>query len=400
MVAETTTKQLRIILIGGGSGGHITPLLAVAHQLKLQQPDCELVYIGQRGDSLADVPAADPNIDATYSVRAGKLRRYHGEGLKQLLDVPTMAKNFRDVFYVAVGIVQSYRLLRRLRPQVVFVKGGFVGVPVGLAAASLGIPYVTHDSDAIPGLANRIIARWAALHTVALPSESYPYPSERTVTVGVPVSHNYTLVDAEARHSIKQRLGLPPISRIILVTGGGLGAKRLNDAVIQSSATLLEQYRDLYIVHLAGRALEAEVQQAYDTRIPAVDRHRVISHAFVSNLFDFSAVADVIVTRAGGTSIAEFAAQAKACVVVPNPQLTGGHQTKNAKALAKLEAAVVVEEAALQADPTMLRNAITGLLDDAPRAQQLGARLHDVAKPEAAKALADILLKQAAVSSQ
>jgi UDP-N-acetylglucosamine--N-acetylmuramyl-(pentapeptide) pyrophosphoryl-undecaprenol N-acetylglucosamine transferase len=141
--------------------------LAVTAELRKQSPEARIFYIGQQGDKLGDIPAKDPNIDAAYTVYAGKFRRYHGEGLRQLLDVKTFLLNCRDAVLVLIGLVQCWRLLRQLRPDVIFVKGGFVGVPVGLAAAALHQPYVTHDSDAIPGLANRIIARWAYKHTAA-----------------------------------------------------------------------------------------------------------------------------------------------------------------------------------------------------------------------------------------
>src|SRR5665213_2594114 len=165
-----------IVLTGGGSGGQITPILAIADELKQLQPEARLVYIGQTGDLLGDIPSQHPSIDEVFTVRAGKFRRYHGEGFKQLLDVVTMAKNIRDFFYVIIGFWQSRRLLKQLKPAVIFVKGGFVGVPVGLAAATRQIPFITHDSDPIPGLANRIIARWAVMHAVALPKDIYPYP--------------------------------------------------------------------------------------------------------------------------------------------------------------------------------------------------------------------------------
>src|SRR6266542_6902052 len=125
---------MKIALTGGGSGGHITPLLAVAHELKNQDPQIAITYIGQKGDGLADIPAQDPNIDTVKLVHAGKFRRYHGEGWRQLLDIPTMLKNIRDAVLVLAGIWESFWLLKTLRPDVVFVKGGFVGVPVGLAA--------------------------------------------------------------------------------------------------------------------------------------------------------------------------------------------------------------------------------------------------------------------------
>src|SRR5665213_914894 len=199
---------MTIVLTGGGSGGHITPLLAVAHELKQLHPGSRVIYIGQRGDSLADIPAQHPDIDEVYNVRAGKFRRYSGEGLKQLLDVSTVLKNVRDSGRVVMGLVGARRLLKRLKPDVIFIKGGFVGVPVGLAAAQLNIPFITHDSDAIPGLANRIIARWATAHAVALPKSAYDYPPDKTFTVGVPISHEFQPLSAALQKKYRQQLDI------------------------------------------------------------------------------------------------------------------------------------------------------------------------------------------------
>lgn len=388
-------KPLRIVLTGGGSGGHITPLLAVAHQLKQLEPDCQTVYIGQTGDSLGDIPANDPAIDQVFTVRAGKLRRYHGEGIRQMFDLPTTSKNLRDAGYVGAGLLQSYRLLRRLRPDVVFVKGGFVGVPVGLASAMLDIPYITHDSDALPGLANRIIARWAKLHAVALPKEVYAYPSDKTITVGVPISHEFRLRTGKEVAALKNKLGFDDRQRVVLVTGGGLGAQRLNNAVQAVVADLLQEYPDVVLVHLTGRQNEAEATHYYDHLLSDVARPRVMVIGYTTSLFEYSAVADVVITRAGGTAMAEFAAQAKACIVIPNPLLTGGHQSKNAQALVDRQAIRVVSEPELAQNPQALRGPLWGLLDDPDAAQSQGKRLHALAKPDAAKQLAVVLLEQA-----
>ena len=265
-----------IVMTGGGSGGHITPVLAVAHQVKLLAPGVKVVYIGQKGDALADVPAADANIDEVYQVRAGKFRRYHGEGvIRQLFDIPTVAKNIRDAFYVVAGIFQSWRLLRRLRPQVVFVKGGFVGVPVGVAAGWLNIPLVTHDSDAIPGLANRMVSRWATVHAVALPKEIYNYPADKTVTVGVPISHNFSVQTAEQQQKTRQRLGLDADQQVIVVTGGGLGAARLNEAVLAMAPDLLWSYGKVVIVHLTGRLHAEDISKKYNDVLTPEGRQRV-----------------------------------------------------------------------------------------------------------------------------
>ncbi len=380
-------------MTGGGSGGHITPLLAVAHELKQTNSAVEIDYIGQRGDALGDIPAQHESIDNVYTVRAGKLRRYHGEGWRQLLDLPTLWKNIRDVWWVFVGFWQSLALLRRLKPDVLFVKGGFVGVPVGLAAAVWRIPYVTHDSDALPGLANRIIAKWARLHAVALPKEIYSYPQDKTITVGVPISREYHLMTKSEQHAWRRQLGLSIDGSVLLVTGGGLGAQRMNNAVIDCAEDLLARYPNLTIVHLAGRALEADVRQQYKKVLSPALQKRVHVKGFITNLHQYSGSADVIITRAGGTSMAEFAAQAKPCIVVPNPLLTGGHQLKNAKVLADRRAVCLLPEKKLMADHSALMPPLVNLLDHPTKAHALGQRLHEMAQSDAAQRLAVVLLE-------
>jgi UDP-N-acetylglucosamine--N-acetylmuramyl-(pentapeptide) pyrophosphoryl-undecaprenol N-acetylglucosamine transferase len=363
--------------------------------LKKQRPDVKIVYIGQKGDNLGDIPAQHASIDAVRLVRAGKLRRYHGEGWRQLLDLKTMAKNIRDAIWVVVGIFQSFKALKDIKPNVVFIKGGFVGVPVGLAAAMLKIPYVTHDSDALPGLANRIIAPWARKHAVALPKEVYNYPEAKTVVVGVPLAHHYKPFSAKEVKNARVQLGIGP-GKLLLVTGGGNGARRLNNAVAACAKELFGRYSDLTIVQIAGRSHEAELRQQYRNRLSAEYQKRVIVKGFVTNLHMYSGAADVVIARAGATSMAEFAAQRKACVVVPNPLLTGGHQLKNAKVWADHHAIKLVTEEKLKQDDHALMPALVELLDTPDQAAQLGKRLGAFVEPDSAKRLAMVLLEEAA----
>jgi UDP-N-acetylglucosamine--N-acetylmuramyl-(pentapeptide) pyrophosphoryl-undecaprenol N-acetylglucosamine transferase len=386
---------MKIVVTGGGSGGHITPVLAVAHELKKLRPEVEICYIGQRGDSLGDIPAEDPSIDRAYAVRAGKFRRYHGEGLKQLLDLKTTVKNLRDAIYVVVGIWQSIRLLGRIKPTVVFIKGGFVGVPVGFAAALRGIPYITHDSDAMPGLANRLVAPWARIHAVALPKEVYNYPADKTVTVGVPIAHHFHPLTVQESKDYRKYLGLEDAEQILLVTGGGLGAQRMNDAVTTCMSELLVRYPGLYVVHIAGRPHEAGVRQYYKQNLAPKVQPRVQVKGHVTNLYQYSGVADVVLTRAGATAMAEFAAQRKACVVVPNPLLAGGHQLKNAQVLTDRKAIRMVSEAHLHADHHALMPPLTDLFDHPEKIKSLGQKLASVAQPNAAHLLAMLLLEAA-----
>lgn len=384
-----------IVLTGGGSGGHITPILAVAAELKQLRPEARIVYIGHKGDGLADIPARDPNIDAAYFISAGKFRRYHGEGLRQLFDIPTLLQNMRDASRVLAGLWQSFWLLGRLKPSCIFIKGGFVGVPVGLSAALRHIPYVTHDSDAMPGLANRLVARWAAAHAVALPKEAYAYPEHKTVTLGVPVHSNYKPVDEQMQTAFRKDIGLGGYGRLVFLTGGGLGAQRLNDALLAGLPDLLGRFADLAVVMSVGRAHEAKVKAYCSQQLTPLEQGRVRVYGYLEDLYKYSGAADVVVTRAGATIIAELAAQRKACVVVPNPVLAGGHQLKNAEYLAHEHAVRLVTEEALSSDPAALTDAIATLLEDTDERRQLAAHLGAMARADAARRLAMLLLEQA-----
>jgi UDP-N-acetylglucosamine--N-acetylmuramyl-(pentapeptide) pyrophosphoryl-undecaprenol N-acetylglucosamine transferase len=384
---------MKIVVTGGGSGGHITPALAVAHELKQLDKAIEIIYVSQTGDPLADIPADDPNIDYVYTVRAGKFRRYHGEGLKQLLDVVTLYKNLRDAIFVLIGLWQSYWLLGRVRPDAIFTRGSFVSVPVCLAAKLRRTPYITHDTDAIPGLANRIIAPWAALRAVALPKEVYAYPPDKTMTLGVPIARHFKVLNVKQLAVLRNQLHLGDAGRVLLVTGGGNGSRALNAAVADCMPELLERYSDLWVVHIAGRLDEAAVRQRYKQELSPAFMRRVLVKGFAPNMYQYSGVADVVITRAGGTTIAELAAQAKACIVVPAAFLSGGHQLKNAKVLADRKAVKLVDESYLRDDHLALMPALTELFDEPARAVALGKKLATLAQPDAAHDIAVVLLE-------
>lgn len=385
---------MTIVLTGGGSGGHITPILAVAAELKRLKPEAKLVYIGQKGDSLGDIPANDPNIDQVFTVRAGKFRRFHGEGLKQLLDLPTIAKNFRDIFFVIIGTYQSWRLMKRINPSVVFSRGGFVSVPVAMGAKFHHVPYITHDSDLTPSLANRLIARWAKLHAVAFAKEQYPYPPERTVTTGIPLNKNFKPVTDELQKHYRAELDIPASAKMVFVIGGGLGSLDVNTAVADAVPHLLQDFKNLYVVHAAGRNNEAELQSTYDKTVADTDRERLQVQAFIHDVYRYSGAADIVVTRAGATNLAEFALQGKACIVIPSSFLAAGHQLKNAEYLEEQGAAVVLNPEDLIADPNRLARHIDNLLQEPAARKKLGAELAKLAQPNATHQIAQLILEQ------
>lgn len=381
-------NSLKILLTGGGTGGHITPILAVAYELKQQQPDCQTVYVGERHGTFNHLTKASKVIDEEYSVFAGKFRRYHGESwLRRVSDLKTNTQNLRDAFYVLFGFFQSIRLLGKIKPDLVFLKGGYVGVPIGLAAAVRRIPIVTHDSDVLPGLANRLVSRWARAHATALAAEYYPYPPQKVWPVGVLVEHNYQAVDDQTQQTFKTRLNLPGEEPLLLVTGGSSGAARINTAVADIIDQLLQTQPSLHVIHQVGQG-KAGVYGTYRH-----DRLEILE--FLSPMYVYTGAADLVVCRASANTLAELGVQGKACIAVPNPDLTGGHQLKNAQRLKEQGAAIIVEEDALHDSEQGLLVNIERLLTDKDKRKELGSRLQQLTSSHAAYKLAVLLLEQA-----
>lgn len=375
----------RIILTGGGTGGHITPLLAVAHELKRQDPDCRVIYVGERNGKYASLTADNPDIDEMHSIFAGKFRRYHGESLvTRLFAVKTNLLNLRDFFYFAVGSLQAAVLVRRLQPDMILLKGGFVGVPVGLAAALLHKPFITHDSDTMPGLANRLVSRWARFHATGMPPEYYGYPKDAIRYVGVLVGSQYAHVDAKRQRAFKAELGLPADAKVILVTGGSGGAAVINRAVSAIALKLLEHDRSIHVLHQTGIGKG----NVYGT----FSHERLKLFELLNPMYLYSGASDLVITRAGANTMAELGVQSKACIVVPNPLLTGGHQMKNAKVWQQRNAAIILEEAAIKRDPSALLQITIDLLDDTKKRNKLARNLHDMTVKDAARKLAALLL--------
>jgi UDP-N-acetylglucosamine--N-acetylmuramyl-(pentapeptide) pyrophosphoryl-undecaprenol N-acetylglucosamine transferase len=381
-------KSPTIVLTGGGTGGHITPILAVAHELKSQNPKAKVVYIGERGGKFDELTSDHSAIDQTFAVSAGKLRRYHGESwFRRLFDVKTNLLNLRDSFRFLRGIFQAWRLLGKIKPNIVFQKGGFVGVPVGLAAAMRHIPIVTHDSDAVPGLANRMVSRWASVHATALAAEYYPYPSAKVLPVGVLVEHSYQLVTEDIQQQFKTRLGLPPSAPLLLVTGGSSGAERINKAVVEIVDELLAKHPDLRIIHQAGKGKTGVYGDYKHERLQVLE--------FLNPMYEYMGAADLVVCRASANTLAELGVQGKATIAIPSEFLTGGHQIKNARILEEQGAAAVVYEDKLYDLQQGLLSTIESLLADKTKRETLAKTLNAQTIPDAARRLAVLLLEQA-----
>jgi UDP-N-acetylglucosamine--N-acetylmuramyl-(pentapeptide) pyrophosphoryl-undecaprenol N-acetylglucosamine transferase len=380
----------KILLVGGGSGGHLTPLLAVAEAIKAEDPKTIVQYLGQKQEGLAEV-LDTPVIDESFAITAGKFRRYHGTSFwAHLLDVQTLLLNARDFFRFTVGTFQAFRILGAEKPSAIFLKGGFVCVPVGIAARLRRIPYITHDSDAIPGLANRLTAKHAYYNTTALEPSRYPYPEEKTMQVGIPLQKEYQYVSVNSHEKAKKDLGYTHDSFLLVSVGGGLGARRVNQAVVET-ATKIMSHSKTHIIHLTGKKLYQETIQWYNDSLSKEQLQGVRCIDFSNELYKLTAAADVVILRAGATNIAEMAVQGKACIVVPNPLLTGGQQLHNARVLEEFDAAVIVPEDKLAS----LVDAVELLRNNIQLRKKYAASMHKLADSDAANKLATLLLELA-----
>ncbi len=328
----------------------------------------------------------DPDIRVDTIV-SGKLRRYHHLSLlQQLLKFRTIVwPNAVDMVKVGVGLMQSIYKLIVWRPDIVFTKGGFVCLPIGLAAHLLRIPLVIHDSDAHPGLTNRILARWAMRIGTGAPLKFYPYPPTISKYVGVPIMAEFTPYSDERRAEIKKMLGFGADRRLIVVTGGGLGAQRLNMAVAEDLEALLPHTN---VILISGEAQYDEMHALTPENDP-----RFHLEPFVSKgMADMLGAADVVIARAGATTILELAALAKPTILVPNGFLTGGHQLKNAAVYAEKGAVAIVDEIELEKKPELLVDAVLNIFADIEHTKAMSAAFYEFAKPHAARDMAELVL--------
>lgn len=371
---------MKILTVGGGSGGHIIPVKAVVNELLKADSTLEIDFWCDRKSLRIARPLFSDGRVRVRTIVAGKFRRYYHLRWWQHLSPSILLPNVVDLFKFGIGFIQSLIRLLALRPDLVFAKGGFVCLPVGLAARLLRIKIITHDSDTVAGLTNRLLAKYAVKITTGMPVEYYNYPSQKTIFVGIP-----TLVKDKITSVKPQKLNLPKNKKVILVSGGGLGSEFLNDLIIDGLKTLNQ---DLFVVLIAGKlGFERLAGQG-------LPKDKILLLDFVSNFDQYLVAADLVVARAGATTLAELANAAKPVILVPNPKLVGGHQLKNAQILADQQAAVVLDEFELEKQPHQLIETINKLAIDAAHQEELRLNIAKIARPQAAFDLAKIILAE------
>lgn len=318
------------------------------------------------------------------SIDAGKFRRYSNRKLRhKIVDLSTLGLNIRDALRVVKGVPQSMRIIKEFQPDIIFLKGGYVSLPVGLAAGILKVPYVSHESDVVPGLTNRILAKRAMAVAVGFPPERYTgLPAEKLVHTGNPIRSNVLKahrLEGIVRFKLSQKLP------VLLVTGGSLGARSINDAVMDA---LQELTRICQVIHLTG---ERDIERVkFETaRIPLEHKDRYQCYSFLMESLGLAmAAADLVISRAGANAIAELSALKKPAILIPAAQLRD--QPQNALTLSRAGAVRVIQEEKLT--PHVLLREVSYVLESEKEQKLLKEGIGKLAMPDAARKLAKLIL--------
>lgn len=336
-------KPLRVIVSGGGTGGHIFPAVSIANAIRELRPDAEILFVGALGRmEMQRVPAAGYEI-VGLPVRGLIRPLWNPKNVGVMLD---FVKSKRQV----------KKVIKDFRPDVVVGVGGYASAPTLNAAHSLGIPCLIQEQNSYAGVTNKSLAKKAHKVCVAYSGMERFFPADKIIMTGNPVRQSLldvTIAKGDARKSFD----LHPDRKTVLIIGGSLGARTVNESVL----THLDDIRnsEVQFIWQTGKYYKAEIDEAL-SKTDAVDNLKVLD--FISNMDNAYAAADIVVSRAGASSISELCLLGKPCVLVPSPNVAEDHQAKNARALSSKDAAIFVADK--EAKETLIGITLATIADD------------------------------------
>lgn len=371
---------MRVVISGGGTGGHIYPALAVAAQLR-DKYDADILYLGSDDGLEADlVPAAGFRM---VVVKAGKLRRY------------VSWRTLIGIGRIPVGMAQAVGIVGRFRPHVAFTGGGYVAVPAGLAARLNGVPLVMHQQDVPPNLSNKLIAPLATRISVAFADSLRYFPARKTLHLGNPVRQEILDVCQITPQQARNELDFAPELPLLLVTGGSQGARHLNQVVVQALPELL---KNCQVLQISGNKLFAETQALSDevlANVDAVDRQRYRLVPYMSDEMPMALqAAELVICRAGAATLSELAVLSKPSILVPLPPAIGGSpQEVNADTFGSKQAAEVIRNADLK--PELLLERVKHITTSPACLVSMANAVRTFAKPMASLDIVETIVKLA-----
>jgi UDP-N-acetylglucosamine--N-acetylmuramyl-(pentapeptide) pyrophosphoryl-undecaprenol N-acetylglucosamine transferase len=362
-------KPLKIIVSGGGTGGHIFPAIAIANALKSLRPDTEFLFVGAEGKmEMEKVPAAGYNIEGLWI-----------SGFQRKLTLSNLAFPFK----VMSSLRKAKKILRSFSPDAVIGTGGFASGPMLQVAAKKGVVTLVQEQNSYPGITNKILSRKVDRVCVAYDGMERYFPKEKILLTGNPVRQDILVLDGKRERALEY-FGLDGNKMTVLVIGGSLGARTINESILTILAEL--EKNSVQLIWQTGKGY-------YETAKQATAKHSqngIKAFDFIQKMDYAYAVADIVVSRAGASSVSELCLVKKPSILIPSPNVAEDHQTKNAMALVTHNAAVIIKDAESK---EKLGSEVLSLIADAEKRTKLSANIGKLAFKDSAIVIANEVLR-------
>lgn len=371
---------MRILFVAGGTGGHINPAIAVANEIKRLYPDSEILFVGTKNRMETKiVPAAGFQIETVEM-----------KGFSRSLSIKGLVSNFKTVYLTLKASGSAKKIIKDFSPDVVVGFGGYVTGPVLRAAAKLGIPTCIHEQNAFPGVANKALAKMVDKVMLTSPeAEKYMTCKNAPVVTGLPVRRQILQADKEFARA---KLGVNSNEMLVLSMGGSLGADEINNAVIGMLKELHNE-KDIKFIHAVGQYGAFVFDELKKLGIPFGENTNIDLREYINDMDVCLPACDLVISRAGASSIAEISALAKPSILIPSPNVAENHQFHNANTLAENGGAILIEEKNLT--PELLAETVKELKNDREKLQNISEKAKEKAKTNALSEICKIVVSLA-----
>ncbi|MFN4235150.1 MAG: undecaprenyldiphospho-muramoylpentapeptide beta-N-acetylglucosaminyltransferase [Bacteroidia bacterium] len=357
-------QQLRVIISGGGTGGHIFPAIAIANALKKRMPDAEILFVGAKGKmEMEKVPAAGYKIVGLWI-----------SGLQRKLTI----KNLIFPIKIISSLIKARKVIKQFKPNVVVGVGGYASGPLLRVATMLGIPALIQEQNSYPGITNRVLAKKVQKICVAYQGMEKYFPKEKIILTGNPVRQDIENLEGKKPRAL-EFFNLKDDKPILLIIGGSLGAKTINETISEILPELIEN--NIQLIWQTGKSF---FEKAKQIALNYQDKGVYVSD-FITKMDYAYAAADLVISRAGASSVSELCITKKPCIFIPSPNVAEDHQTKNAMALVNYNAAVLVKDSEAK---QILKNEILRLMNSQNEREKLANNISKLALKNAADIIA------------
>ncbi len=364
---------MNIIVSGGGTGGHIYPALTIMRTIEEKYPDTRFLYVGTNKGLEADIIPKENIPFATVDI----------QGFKRSLS----PANFVRAGLAAIGVAKAMNVVRKFKPDAVIGTGGYVCGPVLMAASMLGIPTLIQEQNVVPGITNKILAKFVSRIAAGTPEAMTHFPAGKVTCTGNPIRRE---VLTATREEGAKAFGFDPGKKTVLISGGSRGARTINNAMIDVLAAAAKQTEVQYL-HVTGKLdYEDILGRLAEKGVNLAQTPHIKVEPYLYNMPEAMAMADLVVYRAGATGLAELTARGIPAILVPYPYAAENHQEHNARALEKAGAAKVILNRDLKSD--VLQNTLQELLRDEKKLAAMAAASKSLGKPQAAEDIARMIM--------